>query len=491
MNCMKFEQVAGAEQALCANTVPGLERQDLVAQQEEAGRAPSNLGATLRNMTLLALAVSCGWAQAGTAHASDDGKSNKAIKSMLAKLRAMPHVYPPQAIAAGDHPAQVVQYVLLDNKNFQPNVFTSKIPGINDTAPPTAGDSETVGLARMVVLQHPGLPTDPNDPRTHIGIYLDISGLQPALAEVGVYEATLLYNTQIPPVAPPRPNGEAQYGTMTAEDALVMAARGSGNNVPGNIFTLDGNAPRFPSPADVWPDKTSNVVTWPVNAGTFNALQETDAHAFWELKPATSMVFPHQEFPFVGGVPAFYPPLGPFEAGVLGHTFSIVPGSGPSGISNDPRIYGDNPDDPRDPDRSRATDPSQLEFRLRSVPSGLTEEIHRDIFIRRASFEPNVTNLQQRLNDAVAKEVALIDTNNDGVLSFDEIDIDGTSDNLPNTRLYVPVTAFSRYVVQKEINDGLIAPRFANSQRAWVLSGFLQPVTHAGHEKKTPDGKQY
>jgi hypothetical protein len=361
-------------------------------------------------------------------------------------------------------------------------VFTSQIPGINDTAEPTAGGPETIGLVRMAVKRKPGLPTDADDPRTHVSVYLDVSGLKSINAEAGTYEAFLLYNTRVPPVAPARPNGQAQFGTITPEDAVILAAMGTGHNVPGNVFTLDGQEPRFPSAQDRWPDRGSNVVTFPVNAGTFNALQKGDAHAYWEFTPATNMVFPHQEFPFTGGVPPFYPPDGAFAAGQLGHTLSIVPGSGPQGISNDPRVYGDNPDDPRDPDRSQAADSIQQEFRLRSVPSGLTEEIHRDVFLRRASHEPNVTNLQQRLYASVAKEIALVDQDNDGVLSFDELDIDGTSDDLPNDRLYFPITAFNRYIIQREINDGLIAPRFANSQRAWVLSGFLQSVRMKSHE---------
>jgi hypothetical protein len=35
---------------------------------------------------------------------------------------------------------------------------------------------------------------------------------------------------------------------------------------------------------------------------------------------------------------------------------------------------------------------------------------------------------------------------------------------------------FNRFAVTREINDGLLAPRFAPSQRAWVLSGVQVPV---------------
>jgi hypothetical protein len=63
------------------------------------------------------------------------------------------------------------------------------------------------------------------------------------------------------------------------------------------------------------------------------------------------------------------------------------------------------------------------------------------------------------------------------VVSFQEADIAGTSDGLPNTRLFLPATAFDRFAVTREINDGLLAPRFAPSQRAFLLMGNLVPVS--------------
>jgi hypothetical protein len=60
----------------------------------------------------------------------------------------------------------------------------------------------------------------------------------------------------------------------------------------------------------------------------------------------------------------------------------------------------------------------------------------------------------------------------------------GTSTRPPtdlrdNTRLFLPPTVFNRFAVTREINDGLLAPRFAPSQRAWILIGFQVPVTPA------------
>ena len=100
------------------------------------------------------------------------------------------------------------------------------------------------------------------------------------------------------------------------------------------------------------------------------------------------------------------------------------------------------------------------------------------MYLRRASFEPHVKNLQKRLFRAYAAEVARVDANRDGVISAAEGDIDTPPDGFAdNARLFLPPTAFNRFAVTREINDGLLAPRFAPSQRAWVLSGSLVAVT--------------
>ena len=94
------------------------------------------------------------------------------------------------------------------------------------------------------------------------------------------------------------------------------------------------------------------------------------------------------------------------------------------------------------------------------------------------SFEPGVP-FPKGLFDAYAAEVARVGHN--GVVSAVEGDVDTASDGFPNNdRLYLPATSFDRFAVTREINDGLLAPRFAPSQRAWVLRGtqvsLKQPV---------------
>ncbi len=406
-----------------------------------------------------------------------------ALKNRLLEIARRPHTFRPiTAFSEADDPSQLFQYYLLDTEGFQPNVFTSAIPGINDTAVPTAanfanGGLPTIGSVRVTLEPKPGLPTDPSDPRAFIDIFMDYSGLFVINNESGWYEGWMISDVRVPPVVPPRPDGSAQFGTITADDFAAIAAWGAGNNaVVGNFFTFDGNAPRFGSADDVFPDpaRQPNTLPHPVSMGAFNAQQQSDVHAYWEFNRGTNWIFPHYELPFTGGIP------GTFAAGLqynnLTSLRSVIPGSGPAGVTNDKLVYGDDPDNPRDPDRTEATDPAQAEFRLRFIPSGLDQEVLLSAFVRVASFRPDVTDVAQRLFIAYAREIARVDGNGDGVVSFVEADVDGFSDELPNTRLYLSPSAFNRFAVTREVNDGLLAPRFAPFQRAYVLSGFLTQV---------------
>lgn len=409
------------------------------------------------------------------------------LRNRLGDLAERPHsTLPITAFAEADTPSQLFQYYLLDTENFQPNIFTTIIPGINDGAIPTAANAAnhqlpTIGAVRVVLEPKPGLPTDPDDIEAFIDVFTDISGLFVINNESGWYEGWMIHDLKVPQVAPPRDDGFAQFGMMTTEDANAIAMIGGGNNVPGHIFTVDGNPVRFPSSNDVFPATQANVVPIQLSMGAYNCLQQSDCHSYWEFNPYTNWVHPQYELSFTGGIP------GTFEAGMIGALSSIVPGSGPSGVTNDPAQLGDNPNNPRDPDRAPESSPDDpdrpmegnedhLETRNRFIPSGLANEILLDVYVRVASFEPGVMDIKQRIFDAYAAEVARIDESGDGVVSFEEADDEGESDGQSNERLFIPATQFNRFAVTREINDGLLAPRFAPSQRAWVMSGMLVPV---------------
>ena len=407
------------------------------------------------------------------------------LQDRLAQLANRPHTYLPlQVFAEADGASQLFQYYLLDTNGFESNVFTAIIPGVNDgnvqlTA--TGGNCglPTVGAVRVVLEPKPGLPTDPNNPRAFNDVFTDISPLFVINNESGWYEGWMIHDITVPQIAAPRPDGNAQFGMITQQDAAILARMGTGNNVPGNVFTIDGRPPHFPSASDHFPDVQTNVVPLQESMGAYNAFQQSDVHSYWEFNYlGTNWIHPLYELPFTGGFPDnFGQPPDAFEDGEIGKLQSIVPGSGPRGVKNQPQAVGDNPNLPRDPDKFDGDVDAQREFRQRGVPSGLANEIYLDVYERRASFEPQVKNLQRRLFDAYAAEVARVDQNGDGIISAVEGDIDTPSDGFPdNERLFLPPTVFNRFAVTREINDGLLAPRFAPSQRAWVLSGVLVAV---------------
>ena len=410
------------------------------------------------------------------------------LQDRLAQLANRPHtIVPIQAFAEADGASQLFQYYLLDTTGFQPNVFTTTFPGINDHVQLTVTGANcgqpTVGAVRVVLEPKPGLPTDPNNPRAFIDVFTDIDPMFVINNESGWYEGWMIHDITVPSVnATPRADGHAQFGAILPADAAALMKMGKGNNVPGNIFTMDGNVVHFPSASDNFPDTQTNVVPIYLSMGAYNAMQQSDVHAYWEFNyQGTDWVHPLYELPFTGGFPDdFGKAADTFEDGELGKLLSIVPGPGPAGKENDPVAVGDNPNLPRDPDKfdSEAGFENQREFRERGIPSGLANEVFLDVYERLASFMPHDKNLESRLFNAYKIEVARVDNTHGGIITANVGDIDTATDGFPtNDRLYLPATAFNRFAVTREINDGSLAPRFSPSQRAWVVSGVMVPVS--------------
>jgi hypothetical protein len=245
---------------------------------------------------------------------------------------------------------------------------------------------------------------------------------------------------------------------------------------------VDGTPVHFPSASDDFPKQQTNVVPIYLSMGAYNSLQQSDTHPYWEFNyQGTNWVHPLYELPSTGGFPDSFGEFpDTFEDGEIGALQSIVPGSGPHGIRNNPVTVGDNPNLPRDPDKFDGTIDAQREFRQRGIPSGLANEVFIDVYERLASFEPAEPNLQNRLFDAYAAEVARVDPSHHGIITAPVGDIDTPTDGFANNeRLFLPPTVFNRFAVTREINDGLLAPRFSPSQRAWVLAGERVAVTPA------------
>src|SRR5215467_13746682 len=234
------------------------------------------------------------------------------LKTRLLQLAARPHTYLPihafaEAVNSNGtpKPSQLFQYYLIDTTGFQPNIFTTKVPGINDQAMQTAANQATCGLptkgaVRLVVEPKPGLPTDPNDPRAFIDVFTDVSSLFVINNESGWYEGWMIHDMTVPQVnSVTRKDQHAQFGAILPADAAILKSMGSHNNVPGSIFTVDGNPPRLPSASDHFPDVQSNSVPLYVSMGAYNCLQQSDCHAYWEFNyQGTDWVHPLYELPF-------------------------------------------------------------------------------------------------------------------------------------------------------------------------------------------------
>lgn len=417
------------------------------------------------------------------------GSATRPLQDRLATLACSPRSIAPLQVFAEADPnmggkSQLFMYYLLDSTGFQPSVFTTQIPGVNDQAMLTVFGANcflsTIGAVRVALEPKPDLPTDPDDVRAFIDIFTDIRGLFVINNESGWYEGWMIHDLRVAPSVKADKHRAPPFGMITDEDAKLLARMGSGNNkTAGNFFTVDGKAPHFPSPKDHFPDHVTNLVPMNLSMGAYNALQQADAHNYWEFNYQTNWIHPLYELPFAGGFPDRSPtePADTYRDGEISARQSIVPGNSPGSNNRSPRLavmFGDNPDLPRDPDKFDADVESQREFRERFVPSGIANEALLNAFERLASFEPDEHNLQKRLLDGYKAAVALVDTNGDGIVSAAEGDVDTKNPHCPqgdNTCIFLPARAYNRFAVTREINDALLGPRFAPSTRGWVVSG--------------------
>ena len=174
-----------------------------------------------------------------------------------------------------------------------------------------------------------------------------------------------------------------------------------------------------------------------------------------------------------------------------------MPGSGPAGTGRTTRSpSATTPTTPRDPDefeRARRrpaqapNDEHKENARASSRAASPTRSCSTPTCASRRSSP--ACRFPQRLFDAYKAEVARVDTRNgDGVISAVEGDVEDASDGFSdNARLFLPATSFDRFAVTREINDGLLAPRFAPSQRAWVLTGAFTLVSPSVDASVTQD----
>src|SRR5260370_18430071 len=132
------------------------------------------------------------------------------LKNQLVRLADRPHSQLPTQAYAEAHfdatpfkpkPSQLFQYYLLDTTGFEPNPFTAIFSGLNDTPilTPTGPHCRlpTIGAVRVVLEPKPGLPTDPNDVRAFIDIFIDISDLFLINNESSWYKGWMVHNVSL------------------------------------------------------------------------------------------------------------------------------------------------------------------------------------------------------------------------------------------------------------------------------------------------------
>src|SRR2546426_9921321 len=170
------------------------------------------------------------------ANRGDIRKLPAPLKVQLVRLAGRPpSVLPVQTFSEADQPSQLFQSYLLDTAGFEPNVFTTRIAGVNDAVQLSVTGANcgqpTIGTVRVVLEPKPDLPTDPNNPRAFIDVFTDIDPLFVINNESGWYEGWMIHDLTVPSIAPPRSDGTgaATFGTITPADADALKAVGTGN----------------------------------------------------------------------------------------------------------------------------------------------------------------------------------------------------------------------------------------------------------------------
>src|SRR5215470_7694284 len=151
----------------------------------------------------------------------------------LSEIGCSPHSIAPVQVFAEADPkkggkSRLFMYYLLDSTGFQPSVFTTIIPGQNDTAMKTVFGANcglpTIGAVRLALEPKPGLPSDPDDIKAFIDVFTDIRGLFVINNESGWYEGWMIHDLRVAPIAAPDSRGHPKFGTITAQDAAALAA---------------------------------------------------------------------------------------------------------------------------------------------------------------------------------------------------------------------------------------------------------------------------
>ena len=288
----------------------------------------------------------------------------------------------------------------------------------------------------------------------------------------------MIHDVVVPDAGPLRADGTPQFGMITHDDATALVSHGRRQQrarPTSSRATAIRRAFRAPAITSPTCSRTSSpsCCRWaPTTASSRATATRTGSSTSTRTGSSRSTSCPSPAASRTSSPTAARLPLvrGP-RLRALRHR-PIGPGF--TGGTHDPLLVGDNPNNPRDPDRLLDTSPSdpdrhgaQRRAQGEAAPLHPQRARQRDHArhlrprrVLRARRSPSPAPLRR-----VPAEVARVDTggvNGDGILTAVEVDLEDFSDGgLSNDRLFIPATQFNRFAVTREINDGLLAPRFA------------------------------
>ena len=205
--------------------------------------------------------------------------------------------------------SRLFQYYLLDSTGFQPSVFTTTIAGVNDdpsTQQTVWGancDCATIGSVRLALEPKPGLPTDPDDARAFIDIFTDIRGLFVINNESGWYEGWMIHDLRVAAGRAARHDGPRAVRHDHRRGRRAARRDGHRQQRAGPHLHRRRQGAARAEPERSLPGQVTNVVSLQLSMGAYNALQQTDAHSYWEFNYTTNWIHPLYELPFTGGFP--------------------------------------------------------------------------------------------------------------------------------------------------------------------------------------------
>jgi hypothetical protein len=391
-----------------------------------------------------------------------------ALRERLTELNERPRSYKPQGVyppLRGTR--QLVGFFLLDpTQSSGPSAAAAEAfaPSTNLRAPVSTNLSPQ-GAARLfqVTSSNGGTnATSTSSESSFADVFTDVAGLPPLADASSRYEGWLIHDLVVPTTGQAGSTGTTAGG-ITADDATALSVLGTGNNAPGAVFTTDGSAPSSGGSASPTSGTATNgaaaasvsgapnTISLYVKAGTLTPMQKNDAHAYRKLNPQTSWVT-------LAGLTNNPTPAAPNTAPAE----ATVPS--PSAPATDPQA-NTVPPAVSSSGGTAGTPASGTSL----IPSGVAREILLDAYVRKASFEPNVTDINQRLSDAYTAQVSKVDTNRDGVISTDE----AAAAAAAGTSVFLEPSAFNRFAVSKETSNGAEQ----SSPGSVILQGTLQAVS--------------